>query len=80
MSVNEIVEMINKRSEENRKKMNEQIDKFKTAYIIEDSYGHRYYFAGVESGLPVYRGGRNGQLTHVFGNGTCKIIQKYNEG
>ena len=30
MSVNEIVEMINKASEENRKKMNEQIDKFKT--------------------------------------------------
>ena len=39
MSVSEMVKMINKASEENRKKMNEQIDKFKTAYIIENSYG-----------------------------------------
>ena len=45
MSVNEIVERINKASEENRKKMNEQIDKFKTAYIIENSYGDRYVFS-----------------------------------
>lgn len=78
MSVNEIIERINKRSEENRKKMNEQIDKFKTAYIIENSYGDRYVFSGVENGLPVYR--CNGQLTHAFGIENGKIIQKYNEG
>lgn len=78
MSVSEMVKMINKASEENRKKMNEQIDKFKTAYIIENSYGDRYVFAGIENGLPLYR--CNGELTHVFGNEICKIIQKYNEG
>ena len=78
MSVNEIMEMINKASAENRKKMNEQIDKFKTAYIIENSCGDRYVFSGVENGLPVYR--CNGQLTHAFGIENGKIIQKYNEG
>jgi len=74
-NIQEVIRRINERDEQNRIETNKLIDKFNMAYKIEDLEGNIFVWAGLSSGLPVYRT-CSGQ-THIFNLNGMKIIQKH---
>lgn len=55
--------------------INRELDACGMAYIIEDRDGNRFVYAGMESGMPVYR--TKGCKTHILDLIGCKIIKRH---
>lgn len=77
MTVEETIQKINKRNEENRIRTNKLIDTFHMAYKIKDSEDNIFVFGGTENGFPFYRG--VGGSKHIFDLCGYTVIQEYAE-
>jgi len=56
-------------------KINKELNDAKIAYKVEDAAGNTFVYAGLENGLPIYRG--SGGRKHIFGMTGLTIIQQY---